>query len=81
MFAWWAIWNERTCLEFEPFVKVDLNSAYTSAMVNMKIPYNYPTIIKKEDFNINSEKLQFLHYFSKMGPADRTFSLFLNIVK
>ena len=59
-------------LEDQPFVKIDLNSAYTSAMVNMKIPYNYPKTIKKEEFDINSEKVQFLQIkVTKVVPNEK----------
>ena len=59
-------------LEDQTFVKIDLNSAYTSAMVNMKIPYNYPKTIKKEEFDINSEKVQFLQIkVTKVVPNEK----------
>ena len=41
-------------------------------MVNMKIPYNYPKTIKKEEFDINSEKVQFLQIkVTKVVPNEK----------
>ena len=43
------------------FVKIDLNSAYTSAMVNMSLPLGYPRYVCGNHIEISNDCICFLH--------------------
>ena len=43
------------------FVKIDLNSAYTSAMVNMSLPLGYPRYVCGNHIEISNNCICFLH--------------------
>ena len=43
------------------FVKIDLNSAYTSAMVNMPLPLGYPKYVSGNPIEILTDGICFLH--------------------